>query len=280
MTVLFRFTCLALSIAVQPFAACNERTDAQRCEELGILLENRIREATSECVGDEDCEVVWMRPDQPVAVSVPPSDAQLQRVVREFSDRCAARVYGDSFDSLPVASGNLTAVCQPQLQDDFNAEGSAIERVTGRQCVMRGEVIRPEPVDAGADSVTDGSAFCACTSDTTCGGSERCIDCACFPDSLCAQACQRAVACDALDALNLGASPATCIALCEDSSSAGPTDGATDGSTEGSTDGATDGSSEGSKEGSSNGSTGQETNGGLANCILQSECTDLLRCRR
>lgn len=252
MTALYRLACLVLAGALLPTVACQERTDAERCVELKTWLENRVREAPGECVGDGDCEVVWMRPDEPVAVSVPPIDPQLRRVVREYSDLCAANMYGDSFDSLPVATGNLTAVCQPQIEDDFNAEGSAIERITGRQCVLRGEVIRPEPSDAGPDTSTDGSAFCGCTRDASCGGSDRCIACDCFPDSLCTRACQRAVECNALDTLNLGATAETCIALCNDDSSAGSGDG----------------------------SGAPEPTNNLANCLLESDCNALTRCRR
>lgn len=252
MTVLHRFICLVPLSALILSVGCQERTDAERCEELKTWLDNRVREAPAECVGDEDCEVVWMRPDQPVAVSVPPEDPQLQRVVREYSDLCAARVYGENFDTLPVATGRLTAVCQPQIEDDFNAEGSAIERVTGRQCVLRGQVIRPEPIDAGSDDVSDGSAFCGCTADQQCGGTDRCLTCECYPDSACVRACQRVVACDALDALNLGASPATCVVLCDQSTASDVSGGSGD----------------------------IDTDTTLVDCILESECTDLLRCRR
>lgn len=252
MTVLYRFIRLLPLGALVLSVGCQERTEAERCQELKTWLDNRVREAPAECVGDGDCEVVWMRPDQPVALSVPPTDPQLQRVVREYADLCAARVYGDSFDTLPVATGRLTAVCQPQIEDDFNAEGSAIERVTGRQCVLRGEVIRPDPIDAGVHDATDGSSVCGCTTDEQCGATDRCLACECYPDSACVRACQRAIECDALDALNLGASPSTCVVLCSASAEADATSGSGD----------------------------EEVRPGLAECILASECTELLQCRR
>lgn len=209
-----RAIALAAALAALAIAACDDKSDAERCSELEEYLAGREADLSRDCAVDDDCKVVFVRPDNPIAATRQPDDPALARVVAEYRDAC-----GD----LRRASGDLSAVCVERVIDvpDRNDPRNTVQENLGRSCVLRGSVERPDAADdAGADlGDADGSGdvdepVCACANDTDCNADSFCA-CVCVPDTLCGRACGNAVRCDAMDGLGLGSDAAVCAAACE-----------------------------------------------------------------
>lgn len=186
--------------------ACSRPSNSERCADLEEYLEGRESVLFRDCQVDTECQVVWVRPNEPIGAVVGPDDVELQRAIDTYRSDCAP---------LPQASGALRAVCEPQIIDEELPDGSTVEVITGGLCIVRGDVIVPDVgVDVGPD-VQEDTGPCACESDAECTGGQQCFDCACYPTGLCYDACVGAGRCDQLDGLNLGTSIEVCAAQCE-----------------------------------------------------------------
>jgi len=197
---------LALLAAVV-LAACGGPEDAERCADLEDWFDGVERELSRDCAVDTDCAVVYVRPDQPIAASQTPDPLGLDRVRDEFASTCG---------SFGTVQGALVAVCEPLYEDEVTADGEEVEVEIGRMCALRGDFEVVTDGDAGTDvgdDVVDPEP-CGCTSDAECPDG-RCVACACYPATLCGDACAHAAECDAVDALGVGADVDSCVLGCE-----------------------------------------------------------------
>ncbi len=199
--------------------SCDNTSREDRCHDMEQYLDGRELDFERACSVDTDCSIVFVRPGNPIAVNgMPPDDPGLERVIAEYEAQC---------EPLPRGSGAPFAVCEQRILEsaDPNDSTQAVFEVLDQVCVVRG-TWEVEPVDAGgptdveADTEPDageGSGTpleCLCASDAECGG-DLCINCGCAPAGACADACEAAVACDAVDALQLQTRGDLCVASCE-----------------------------------------------------------------
>jgi hypothetical protein len=198
---------LALGFAV---LSCTDKSAEERCTELADYLEGRETSLPRECETHEDCEVVYVRPDRPIAATYQPRDDELERAVLSYRQNCGP---------LPYAEGELWAECVERFVEVVNPEGSgALEESVGRSCVLRGEYTVPgteSDVSDTGDADGGQDAFCACVSATECGAGELCHACECIPGTLCGEACIAADRCGALIDLGLGTSASVCASGCD-----------------------------------------------------------------
>lgn len=210
---------LAGALAAALFGiACDRPTREARCDEMAAYLEGREAILGHDCLVDTDCQVVFVRPDHPIAANDQPADNALDRVLYEYSEQCAP---------LPRATGTLQALCVERVIDivDPNDPFNTIQENLGRSCVLRGSYTVPDAgqadVGSDADDVTP-DVPCDCTGDEACATGEFCAACVCVPDTLCGRACAAAEVCGGLESLGLGVDPATCAAACEASIESNP----------------------------------------------------------
>ena len=213
----------ALPLLLTALAACDSKDTDERCDELERWLDGREASLGYRCLSDDDCAVVWVRPDRPVAANPHSADPVEQRVLSEFQETCGV---------LPVATSRLTAACVERIIEvvDPANPGQTLQRNLGQTCVLRGDFELPDAGTDAGDGSGDGSgdtsgdagaetgddaAACECTNDRACGDRGVCVDCACVPAGLCAEGCRNAFACGAQDDLSLGSSGAACVEGCE-----------------------------------------------------------------
>lgn len=198
--------------------ACTTKGTDERCRELADYLDGRQATLERDCLVDDDCEVVFVRPDTPIAATRQPDDPALARVVAEYRDTCRP---------IPRAEGELVAVCEERVIDipDPDDPRQTVEESLGRACLLRGSYTVPDVGfdDAGADGGEDAEpdAPCECLLGG-CPTGELCQSCVCVPDTLCGRACANADDCGALETLGLGSDPAVCAASCEGSLESNP----------------------------------------------------------
>lgn len=195
----------ALSLCVLWAVGCAPPSTDKRCDDLSDWLEGTARSLPQGCEADLDCQVVFVRPDEPVAASRSFSDPSIARVLETYEATCG---------EIPRGRGALAAVCAPVLADVEAEDGTSVEVAIGRQCTLVGDYVVDRP-DVGTDPDPVEPEPCACQTDAQCPGGTRCGGCACWVDSLCGQACRAAATCGALDALGVGVSPASCPPSCE-----------------------------------------------------------------
>ena len=68
----------AFTILLGLLAGCNAPSTQTRCADLEEFLEGRRRDVVRGCADDNDCMVVYVRPDEPVAAARDPQDAALR----------------------------------------------------------------------------------------------------------------------------------------------------------------------------------------------------------
>ncbi|MCB9506274.1 MAG: hypothetical protein H6698_00080 [Myxococcales bacterium] len=204
-----QWTVACLSV-IASLSACASKSEEQRCDELEQWIEGREASLGYECATDLDCAVVWVRPDHPLAVNPHTSDVEEQRVLSEYQQTCG---------EIPASEGTLAAVCVVQVVQvlDPDNPGQVLDVESGRACVLRGTYTVP---DTGVDTTDDAdagedAADCGCERGSDCGAGEACVACECVPSGDCADACAQVFACDAEDALGVGATPSACVAGCE-----------------------------------------------------------------
>lgn len=190
--------------------SCTDKSSDDRCAELTEYLEGRESNLPRDCATDDDCEVVFVRPDHPISANYQPQDDELARAVLSYRQNCGA---------LPYAEGELWAECLERFVEVVDPEGSgAIEESVGHSCVLRGEYSVPgAEADAGdvGEEDTGQDAFCACTSASQCASGELCHACECIPNTLCGEACIAADTCGVLVDLGLGTSASACTSGCD-----------------------------------------------------------------
>ncbi len=211
---------LAGAFLLAPLSACADKTQSERCEQMADYLEGRTQILERDCLTDDDCEVVFIRPDSPVAARDQPTDAELARVVFEFREQCEA---------IPRATGTLDAVCIDRIIETTTPENPTVivPLSLGHSCVLRGVPIVEDTGsdisegDVGIADATD-AEVCGCTSNAQCATGEQCNECECLPQSPCGEACIAANDCGLLRTLGLGANQTVCAASCEASVEAQP----------------------------------------------------------
>jgi hypothetical protein len=193
-------------------SSCESPSTTARCDTMAAYLDGRARQFDRSCEVDTDCQIVFVRPGEPLAVNgVQPADDALARTLSEYEAQCAP---------LPRGSGSPFAVCEQRILEsaDPNDPTRAVFEVLDQVCVVRGTwTVNAPPegeVDAGTDVGSGDPEPCDCTSDAACA-TGRCVSCACVPAGPCGDACVQADACDATDALQLATRLDVCAASCE-----------------------------------------------------------------
>ena len=202
---------LFVALGALSITACDGKTQDQRCDEILEYLEGREQVLDRHCEVDTDCQVVFVRPDHPIAATRQPDDPALARALATARADCGP---------IPRAEGSLAAVCLERVIDvpDPTNPQQTIQENIGRACVLRGQYTVPDTgsADVGPDAVdTAPDAPCGCTSDAACASGETCHSCVCVPETLCGQACIAADVCGALGSLGLGNAADVCAAGCE-----------------------------------------------------------------
>lgn len=200
---------LGAALAASSCTTSNENV----CEDMESWLDNRARELDRSCETDDDCRVVYVRPDEPVAASAYTEDAFVRRLRRDFSEECAEALYGSGVEFIPDVDARVSAECRDEIGEQFTAEGSSIEYIIGRSCALVGTFLPAPRLDAGMDDA-DPADTCSCASNAECAPG-RCVGCSCVDAGPCATICDRAFACGATDSLNLGTTGAACAEACE-----------------------------------------------------------------
>ncbi len=204
---------LALVLGAAFAATSCTSGDADNCADLESWLENRARELDRTCDTDDDCRIVYIRPDEPVAASAYTEDAFVRRLRREFSEQCAEPLYGSGVEFIPDTDASVSAVCRDEIGEQITAEGSSIEYIIGRVCAVDGNFEPAPRLDAGVDDAGIADS-CSCASNAECTPGQ-CIGCSCVDVGPCSAICDRAFSCGVSEALNLGTTGAACVEACE-----------------------------------------------------------------
>lgn len=81
---------LLVAFGALSLSACAVEDKQPDCEKLERYIEGRERGLERSCRVDDDCKVVFIRPDRPIAASELPDDPELQRVLDAYYGRTAA----------------------------------------------------------------------------------------------------------------------------------------------------------------------------------------------
>jgi hypothetical protein len=81
---------LLVAFGALSLSACAVEDKQPNCDKLERYIEGRERGLERSCRVDDDCKVVFIRPDQPIAASELPDDPELQRVLDAYYGRTAA----------------------------------------------------------------------------------------------------------------------------------------------------------------------------------------------
>jgi hypothetical protein len=192
--------------------SCTTSNDSV-CEDLESWLDNRARELDRGCETNDDCQLVYIRPDEPVAASIFVEDAYLRRVRREFSEECAEPLYGSGVEFIPATDARVEVACRDEVGEEIDQDGSSSEYVIGRICSIVGSYAPPPRVDAGNDDAGVADA-CSCSTNAECSPG-LCVGCACVDAGPCATVCARVFDCGVSDDLNLGTTGFACTEACE-----------------------------------------------------------------
>ena len=81
---------LLVAFGALSLSACAVEDKQPNCDKLERYIEGRERGLERSCRVDDDCKVVFIRPDRPIAASELPDDPELQRVLDAYYGRTAA----------------------------------------------------------------------------------------------------------------------------------------------------------------------------------------------
>lgn len=81
---------LLVAFGALSLSACAVEEKQPNCEKLERYIEGRERGLERSCRVDDDCKVVFIRPDRPIAASELPDDPELQRVLDAYYGRPGA----------------------------------------------------------------------------------------------------------------------------------------------------------------------------------------------
>ena len=81
---------LLVAFGALSLSACAVEDKQPNCEKLERYIEGRERGLERSCRVDDDCKVVFIRPDRPIAASELPDDPELQRVLDAYYGRPGA----------------------------------------------------------------------------------------------------------------------------------------------------------------------------------------------
>jgi hypothetical protein len=81
---------LLVAFGALSLSACAVDDKQPNCEKLERYIEGRERGLERSCRVDDDCKVVFIRPDRPIAASELPDDPELQRVLDAYYGRPGA----------------------------------------------------------------------------------------------------------------------------------------------------------------------------------------------
>ena len=81
---------LLVAFGALSLSACAVEDKQPNCKKLERYIEGRERGLERSCRVDDDCKVVFIRPDRPIAASELPDDPELQRVLDAYYGRTAA----------------------------------------------------------------------------------------------------------------------------------------------------------------------------------------------
>ena len=181
---------------------CSNKTTAERCEELESYLDARSR-VESDCEIDSDCQVIYVRPDRPIAGRSGPNDPELRTALQSYRESC---------DDLPEFTGVVTAVCEEIPFDLDDPSAISEDEELEFHCVLQGDV--PE-LDVGFDVQFDPDAIdCRCDVASECEDDFVCA-CDCVPISICAEICAKIYTCGELQMNGFGRTGEACVASCE-----------------------------------------------------------------
>jgi len=85
-----KFQALLVAFGALSLSACAVEDKQPNCEKLERYIEGRERGLERSCRVDDDCKVVFIRPDRPIAASELPDDPELQRVLDAYYGRPGA----------------------------------------------------------------------------------------------------------------------------------------------------------------------------------------------